>query len=88
MTLFVGDTGSPKRRRASQAVGFAVVTIAAVAFVGWWAGLPLLSSWGSGFATMKPTAGAAARREAAEAALRESEATFPCHVRLQQRRQG
>ena len=30
--------------------------IAAAALAGWWAGLPLLSSWGSGFATMKPTA--------------------------------
>src|SRR5262249_57187330 len=28
--------------------------VAAVALVGWWAGLPLLSSWGPGFANMKP----------------------------------
>jgi PAS domain S-box-containing protein len=54
VTQFVGHAGSLMRRRASQAVGFAAVTIAAVAFVGWWAGLPLLSSWGSGFITMKP----------------------------------
>jgi PAS domain S-box-containing protein len=30
------------------------MTIAAAALVGWWAGLPLLSSWISGFTPMKP----------------------------------
>ncbi len=39
---------------ASRAAGFAVMTIAAAALVGWWAELPLLTSWGSGFAAMKP----------------------------------
>jgi PAS domain S-box-containing protein len=43
-----------KRQHASQAVGFAAVTIAAGALIGWWGGLPMLSSWGSGFATTKP----------------------------------
>jgi PAS domain S-box-containing protein len=52
--LFVGQAGSLKRQRASQAAGFAAVIIAATALIGWWAGLPLLSSWGSGFATVKP----------------------------------
>jgi PAS domain S-box-containing protein len=30
------------------------VAIAAAAFIGWWISLPFLSSWGSGFATVKP----------------------------------
>jgi PAS domain S-box-containing protein len=34
--------------------GFAAMAIAAAALIGWWAGLPLLSSWVSGFAAMKP----------------------------------
>jgi PAS domain S-box-containing protein len=43
-----------KRQCASQAAGFAAVTIAAAAFIGWWVSPPSLSSWGSGFATVKP----------------------------------
>jgi hypothetical protein len=43
---------SLKRQHASQAAGFAAVAIAAAVLVGWWGGLP--SSWGSGFATVKP----------------------------------
>jgi len=31
------------------------VTIAAAALIGWWAGLPLVSSWCSGFPAMRPT---------------------------------
>jgi PAS domain S-box-containing protein len=54
VTPFVGQTGNLKRQRASQVAGFAGVAIAAAAFIGWWASLPLLSSWGSGFAPMKP----------------------------------
>ena len=54
MTLFVGQVGSLKRQRASQAAGFAAVTIAVAALIGWWAGLPLLSSWGSGFPPVRP----------------------------------
>src|SRR5260370_17992125 len=53
MTLFA-LVHSPKRQHAGQAAGFAAVTIAAAAFIGWWVSLPLLSSWGSGFATVKP----------------------------------
>src|SRR5262245_40669968 len=47
---------SLKRQHAGQAVGFAAVIIAAAALIGWWGGLPMLSSWGSGFATTKPVA--------------------------------
>jgi hypothetical protein len=54
VTLFVGPADGLKRRRASQVAGFAAAMIAAAALIGWWAGLPLLSSWGSGFATVKP----------------------------------
>src|SRR5713101_6365591 len=54
VTLFVGLAGRPKRQYASQAAGFAAVTIAAVVLIGWWAGLPLLSSWGSGVPPMRP----------------------------------
>ncbi len=55
MSQFVGQAGNLNRRRASQVAGFAAVTIAAEAFIGWWISLPLPSSWGSGFATVKPT---------------------------------
>src|SRR5712672_2323354 len=53
MTLFA-LVRSPKRQHAGQAAGFAAVAIATAAFIGWWVSLPLLSSWGSGFATVKP----------------------------------
>src|SRR5262249_54366188 len=46
--------GSLKRRRASQVAGAAAAIIAAAALIGWWAGLPPLLSWGSGFANVKP----------------------------------
>jgi PAS domain-containing protein len=58
VTLFVGQAGNPKRQRASEAAGFAAVAIAAVAFIRWWAGLPVLASWGAGFPAMKPVAAA------------------------------
>src|SRR5262249_53806217 len=54
VTLFVRQAGGPKRRYASEAAGFAAVTIAVAALVGLWMGLPVLSNWGSGFATEKP----------------------------------
>jgi PAS domain S-box-containing protein len=53
MALFALVRGL-KRQHASQAAGFAVVTIAAAVLIGWWDGLPTVSSWGSGFATVKP----------------------------------
>jgi hypothetical protein len=53
MTLFA-LVRSLKRQHASQAAGFAAVTIAAAALAGWWVELPLLSSWGLSFASMKP----------------------------------
>ncbi len=55
MTLFVALAGNLNRQRASQAAAFAAVTIAAAAFISWWVSLPWPSSWGSGFATLKPT---------------------------------
>jgi hypothetical protein len=55
MTLF-SLVRSLKRQHASQAAGFAAATIAATVLIGWWSGLPMLSSWGSGFATAKPVA--------------------------------
>jgi PAS domain S-box-containing protein len=61
VTLFVGQagglTGSVKRRRASQVAGFAAVMIAVAAFAGWWAGLPLLLSWGPGFPPVRALGG-------------------------------
>jgi hypothetical protein len=47
---------SLRRQHASQAAGFVGVTIATAALIGWWVGLPMLSSWGSGFTTTKPVA--------------------------------
>jgi hypothetical protein len=52
--VFVGQAGTQKRQRASEAAGLAAVAIAAAALIGWWAGLPLLSSWVPGFARTKP----------------------------------
>src|SRR6266566_245145 len=54
MTLFIGQGRNRQRQYASQAAGFAAVTIAAVGLVGWWAEVPLLSRWGAGLAAMKP----------------------------------
>jgi PAS domain S-box-containing protein len=54
VTLFVGQAGKLKRQLASEVAGFAAVAIAAAAFIGWWVSLPSLSSWGSGFARMRP----------------------------------
>ncbi len=45
---------SLKRQHASQAAGLAAVTIAAAALIGWWTGLPILSSWGAGFPPLRP----------------------------------
>ncbi len=56
MTLFAALAGSLNRQHASQAAGFAAVAIAAVVLIGWWVGLPMLSSWGSGFAVKPVTA--------------------------------
>jgi hypothetical protein len=53
-----GSACRPKRQRASEAAGFAAVAIAGAAFIGWWAGLPMLASWGAGFPAMKPMAAA------------------------------
>jgi PAS domain S-box-containing protein len=50
----VGQTGSLNRQSASQIVGFATVIIAAVALIGLWTGLPMLSSWVIGSPHMRP----------------------------------
>jgi PAS domain S-box-containing protein len=52
--MFAGPAGSLKRQQASQVAGFVAITIAAMALIGWWAALPMLSSWGVGFAPTKP----------------------------------
>jgi PAS domain S-box-containing protein len=49
-------TGSPNRQRASEAAGLTAVTIAAVALIGRWAGLPVLWSWSATLPGMKPAA--------------------------------
>src|SRR5262249_31456638 len=71
MTLFA-LVRSLKRQHASQVAGFAAVTIAGAVLIGWWGGLPMLSSWGPAFAPAKPRArpclparGAAPRQELA-----------------------
>jgi PAS domain S-box-containing protein len=56
VTPFVGQAGSLKRQCASQIAGFAAVIIAAAALIGGWSGRPLLSSWGTGLAPMRPSA--------------------------------
>jgi hypothetical protein len=52
--LFVGEAGSLKRQHAGQVAALVAVTIGATALIGPWAGLPLLSSWGSSFGSVKP----------------------------------
>lgn len=54
MTLFSALAGSLKKQHASQVAGIVAATIAAAVLMGWWAGLPLLSSWGSGLPPMRP----------------------------------
>jgi PAS domain S-box-containing protein len=54
VTLFVGQAGNLMRQRASQAAGFVAVIIGAAVLTGLPVGLPLLSSWGSGFPNMRP----------------------------------
>src|SRR5260370_8523661 len=54
--MFAALAGGLKRQHASQAAGFAAVIVAAAVLIGWWVGLPMLSSWGSGFAVKPVTA--------------------------------
>jgi PAS domain S-box-containing protein len=54
VTLFAVAAGSVKRQHASQVAGFIAVTVAAAVLVGWWAGLPLLSSWGANLPATRP----------------------------------
>jgi hypothetical protein len=53
MTLFA-LVRSLKRQDSSQVAAFAAVATAAAGLIGWWVSQPLASSWGSGFATVKP----------------------------------
>jgi PAS domain S-box-containing protein len=53
MTLFA-LVRSLKRQHAGQVAGFGAVAIAGAALIDWWVSPPLSSSWGSGFATVKP----------------------------------
>jgi PAS domain S-box-containing protein len=52
--LYVGQAGSLRRQHASEVAGFTAVTMGTAALIGWWAGLPLLSSWSAGLAAVKP----------------------------------
>jgi PAS domain S-box-containing protein len=54
MTSLVGFAGGLNSRRTSQIAGLVATAIASTAFIGWWTDMPLLASWGSGFAVMKP----------------------------------
>jgi two-component sensor histidine kinase/PAS domain-containing protein len=54
VSLFAVLTGPPNRERASQVAGVIAMTIAIAVLVGWWAGLPLLSSWGRGLLPTRP----------------------------------
>jgi hypothetical protein len=56
VTRFVDLPSGLNRQRASQAFGFAAMAIAAAALIGWRAGLPLLSIWGSGYFAIGPFA--------------------------------
>ncbi len=56
MEPFAGQVGSLKKRQdAGEVAGFAAVAIAAAAFIGLLIGSPLLSGWGSGLPTMRPS---------------------------------
>jgi PAS domain S-box-containing protein len=54
VTLFAALAGSLTRKHVRQIAGVAAMTIGAATLIGWWAGLPLLSSWKAGFGTTKP----------------------------------
>ncbi len=54
MTSLVGFAGGLNSQRTSEIAGFVAAAIAAAAFIGWWADMPLLASWGSAFAVMQP----------------------------------
>ncbi|MBO0758705.1 MAG: cache domain-containing protein, partial [Bradyrhizobiaceae bacterium] len=54
MTFFAGVAGGLTRTHLRQIAGVAAMTIAAATLIGWWAELPLLSSWKTGFGTTKP----------------------------------
>jgi PAS domain S-box-containing protein len=55
VTLSADLSRSLKRQYMSQVAGLAAATIAATSLFGFWAELPLLTSWGPGFPGMRPT---------------------------------
>jgi two-component sensor histidine kinase/PAS domain-containing protein len=55
VTRFASQAGNLKKQRASEVASFAAMAIAAAVLIGWWVSPPLLSSWGAGFAAVKPT---------------------------------
>jgi PAS domain S-box-containing protein len=54
MTRSTEAAGIRARKNVCRIGGVAAMTIAAAALIGWWAGLPLLSSWRAGSGTTKP----------------------------------
>jgi PAS domain S-box-containing protein len=54
VTLFAALAGGLTRKHVRRIGGVAAMTIAAATLIGWWAGLPLLSSWRAGSGTTKP----------------------------------
>ncbi len=56
MTPFVGRAGNLKRPRASQIAGLAAVIIAGAVLIGGSIGPLLLTSWGAGLPSMRPSA--------------------------------
>jgi hypothetical protein len=54
MTVFADQAGNLKKQRASEVAGLAALAIAVAALIGWWAGLPLLSSWVSASLARNP----------------------------------
>jgi PAS domain S-box-containing protein len=56
VTPFAALPGRLNKQRASQVAGFVAATIAAAVLVGWWAGLPLLSTWGPDLPATRPLA--------------------------------
>jgi PAS domain S-box-containing protein len=76
VTLFAGRAGDVDRRLASQVAGFAAAAIAVMALIGWWASMPLLSSWGSAMMTPVDAANIAALGLALMCPVRESRVVF------------
>src|SRR5262249_39041434 len=81
MTLFA-LAPSLKRQHASQVAGLAAVTIAAAALIGWWTGLPILSSWGAGVPSLRPLAALLLAGPRLPLVRPGKNSRFPCAVGL------